>query len=463
MADSKYIKAIMKQAGMLAAITMYRLYREEPSFPILLKPQDKEEFSLDFIESNNLPDLLCNLKHQDQLPYQILAHPIDVYLAQGKLTSVRLEIQSHQHFPFSCVLFVPYQVQPSFNLFPVICQSTTLNHIDSALQDFYEGANELLIPSTTISFWQSYFSAQPQDIEPSLPLLHDIQIKKEILALPQHYRPYLQVHVPNWMYEDRLIEQIKQLPKLYMNGKVVWGALIHTTLQMFEPTGDNAVGEILIDPKGQTSAEELQEIAQKLEILQAGKIARSQDQQDYIQQHENEKVRLIDYPCPRSLTVKKLKIIHIWFWRTHLPNGMLSQSYFPILIHDNEKVEVATVLPAWFWPKKIREIWLAQSEKKFGHNYDLTASIFRSLRQTQSIVPGVPSYQLMPQLNQIFKDTSYESTDQVKVKVKKPCSPIVKTKLKRIKKRHTVNWSAWLTRFVVLILAAKVIFELVRY
>lgn len=501
---AKYLIPLMKQAGLVVAIATHQLKKDSNLTPIVLKPRGKNEFSLDFlVDSNDIVNTRKDLElNPNKLMHQIFVSDSHAYLPSGKIRAIRLEIRNYGVLPFELTLVVPYVFQPQFKIFSAIRYSHTILHeeqFDYAMEQFYISAFEFIDPLTKKSLWEQYFSEREYHFLPdgcTSTVLHeteecfgkaipshlvkkisvhsvnqytnpfkDVVLEKELKKLPYQYRNYLQVLPPNWLKEDYLYHQIKQIPHLYRNGYVVWGAVIRINTQMFEPQGDNGVGEVLFDPTGRMHPEELQEIAQKLHKLKET-VPREKDQYDYVQVTKNEKRRLVNYDCPESICSVGLKICSVWFWRPHLPNGMLSMSYLPFIIQNKTNVNEAMVLPAWFWLASFRRRWLMQSKKKFGLDYDLTPSIFKSLEHTKSIVPGAHPAQLKPLLSEIFHDEMpIEENGDVKVKVNRPSLEIKEHKVKKrrlLKKRKMSqqDWMKWLTRAVVFVLVVKILFEL---
>lgn len=487
-----YIVQVMQNAGMLAAITSYQLKQEGKVNTTLLKPKVDNSYSLNFfLNGENITDLIDNLNVNPQtLPYQILAHQSYAYLPTGKIKAIRLEIRNYDLFPFSLVLAIPYVIdKQKFKVFSVVryCHSVlSEKHFDLGMNAFYEAAFSFSDPNSKQSFWRHIFEEKiyyfpkrslintlfnepeacfSEAIHVNKPQqrkkivyenpFQDIKINKEIYKLPKHYRYYLQVSPPQWVKQDPIYQQVKNYHRLYKEGVVVWAALIDSNDQIFEPTGDNCLGNIVFDPKGQTCPKKLMQIAQKLKNSEP-KEKDQQDFQDYLKRGD----RLVNYPCPKSLAFKDLKLSSILLWRPHLPNGMLMMSCFPIIVPSTSYMSEVMVLPAWFWLPSLRHKWLAMAKEKFGYDYDLTPSIFKSLEHHQSLVPGTPQM-LEPPLTAIFDDENQNNEVCSKVKIRQP---ILDEKPRKIilkyKRARQIDWTKWLTRLVIFSVILKVVTEL---
>lgn len=504
-----YLTTLMKQAGLLAAIATHKLDKNKKFNPILLKPNKDDLFSLEFILDHEMLALVRNhLEHNPRkFPYLFFISDDYAYLPTGRVKALRLEIKSYKTLPFQLVLAIPYEFdQEQLKVYSTIryCESKLLNtQFEVAMNSFYQGAFDFIRPDNKKSLWKEiYQERQYQFPNENLksnsfeftdecfieaisaysqqkPLTEDVEyrnpfanfdINKLIKGLPTHYHRYLQVVAPDWLKKDILYQQIEAMPDLYTNGRVVWAAVVSTKDQMFQPHGDNCTGELVFDPYGKTSPQELIKIAQKLKSIE-GTEPLGKDQLDYLRSYGHENTRLLNYPCPQSICQTPLRINTMWFWRSHFPNGMISMQCFPILIRGTTYVGEVSLLPAWFWPKALRQKWLAAAESRFGKNYDLSVSIFRALEQTQSIVPGVPFNQLVPTLDEIYSQSLSEKlTSNSVVKIKRPCfeseEPIKESQVKKqievIKRKENrkIDWEKWFASFVFLTVLLKLVFEL---
>lgn len=461
-------RKIFYDAGFLAAYALYMVIDGDHFVPTISAP--RQDGPSDLIRlTSNLPEiegldyLQNNPKHY---PYQIYSEDTYAHLDTGRSDAIRLEIRNYTSNAFKLTLVIPYQAHSEhhvgkiFNAVRYNATSLTENQLEASLAEFYESAAAFMSPISQKSLWNEFFeenlyplpsqitatkdflliqqrrfkaallNIQPslhQKISPSFSceneIYHndfsDIQIQDEILKLPKKYRRYLQVEIPQWLIGDELYKQILAMPTLYQQGKIVWGCVVDTPEVMYHAGDEHCVGEIIYDPTGRTTPSKLVELAQQLYQLR-GKKARHSDQLMYIQHTNTEHSRLSYHPYPASLSEHPIRISNIWFWQDHLPNGMLSMSYFPIIIcHDEKYLGQAMVLPAWFWPKKLRDEWLTISIKKMGKNLDLTTTLFKNLedekhKNHEQSLGWLPKLSLIFQQYEIQRDKKQITTHFLK-------------------------------------------------
>lgn len=200
--------------------------------------------------------------------------------------------------------------------------------------------------------------------------LASIHISQLVDQLPANLRPYLQVVPPDWLIHDRAYyQQIAALPKLYREGRVVWAALVQANIKMFQLWPDHYTGEIVYDPTGQTDAATLLRCAQQIFALK-GSLPSEYDQRSYLLNLEKERSGVFNTAFPQSLAALPLLTSSIWFWRPHLPDGMVTQRLFPVVVSDDaEFAGHVTVLPCLFWPAELHDSWLKSSFDLFAERY----------------------------------------------------------------------------------------------
>jgi hypothetical protein len=445
-------RKIFYDAGFLAAYALYMVIDGDHFVPTISAPRSDGPSDLIRLTSN-LPEiegldyLQNNPKHR---PYQIYSEDTYAHLDTGRSDAIRLEIRNYTGDTFKLSLVIPYQAHSEYRVGKILnavrynATSLNENQLEAALAEFYESAAAFISPISQKSLWNEFFEEDLQlrpsqkiatkdflliqqrrfktalnTIQPSLhqktspnfscenEIYHnhfsDIHIQDEIFKLPKKYRRYLQVEIPQWLIGDELYKQVLAMPALYQQGHVVWGCVVDTPESMYHAGDEHCVGEIIYDPTGRTTPAKLSELAQQLYQLR-GKKARHPDQVMYIQHANTEHSRLSYHPYPASLSEYPVRISNIWFWRDHLPNGMLSMTYFPIVIcHDEKHLGQAMVLPAWFWPKKLRDEWLTISLKKMGKNLDLTTTLFKNL-EDEKHKNHEESLGRLPNLSLIFQE-----------------------------------------------------------
>lgn len=186
-------------------------------------------------------------------------------------------------------------------------------------------------------------------------------IKKYIAQLSKQQLAYLQIIPPSWMQipdHDAYLKQINHLSHLYKEGRVVMAHIVQANRLLF--SDDNACScpaEIVYDISGKATIDELALTAHQLFQLKHT-TPDDPELQKYAEHLSNEHTQLFSH-VPKVITNKDLVTTTMFIWRPHLPNGVLSYGYFPILISDTHQ-GVATVLPAQFWQNsELYQNWIA--------------------------------------------------------------------------------------------------------
>lgn len=189
----------------------------------------------------------------------------------------------------------------------------------------------------------------------------DFNMVSHIAKISKYELPYLQIVPPSWMQDlnySAYLKQIHHLSHFYKEGRVVMAHIVQANRMLF--SDDNACScpaEIVYDIKGETSTDELSKVARQLYQLK-NTTPDDPELKKYAEHITSENTQLFNH-VPKVLTDKELVTNTIFIWRPHLPNGILSLGYFPILISDTYQ-DVATVLPARFWQdSELYQDWLA--------------------------------------------------------------------------------------------------------
>lgn len=444
------IKKAMTFAGFLAASSTFHvqdggthqptkmIYFDGKAHLVTLMADDPVSMGLKELEEN-----------QGNHPYQSFAYDMYANLPTGRTDAFAIEIRGYGNDSFQLSFIVPYQKKDKEHDFQI--HSVAMNmektpfqpsKMQAAIDAFYEGAFSFISPYTKKSLWKDCFTdvVIPElDTQPATSEFLNTQERRFIEALahatpketpqqtdsnseqdevaasyrdmiagidvphlvdqlPLKYRSYLQVVPPPWMKGDELYSQITAMPSLYRTGKVVWAALVQANSLMFKSEGASCPGEIIFDPTGQTDIHTLLNAAKQLFALK-GTTPEQEDQRKYAEHLTDERTRLINFPFPQSLAPLPLRMSSVWFWRMHLPDGMLTLSYFPIIVSDQALGE-AIVLPSLFWPDVFKKYWYAASkEKNNGQVIDLEATVIRRMDEGKQ---DLPESMLEPRLPLIF-------------------------------------------------------------
>lgn len=215
-------------------------------------------------------------------------------------------------------------------------------------------------------------------------------LAKHILQASHHEQGYLQVYVSDNLIKDELYRQVEATEDLYRYGKVVWGVVIKSDAALTKPISEEerdtpfanhrvSCADILFDPSGQARVEDLQAKASQLmdAIGTVNQPSNTTPDVAFYQLHyQDDTSRVFNLAYPASIAVTNYRITTSWIWRRHLPNGMLSNSIVPIIIHTNayqnkaEQGEIM-VLPSQLWDKAYYHYWLSLAYEQFGQDYDL--------------------------------------------------------------------------------------------
>jgi len=168
-------------------------------------------------------------------------------------------------------------------------------------------------------------------------------------------RAGLQIPMPAWMEKDALRQSFDLYPRLWGDGKVVWGMLVQANGALFEDGTFNAPGEVVYDPSGRADIDALgyasHQIGQLKHTQPANPALRAIA--DYL---TNEMVRVRGMRVPPSISAYPLLISTVFFCREHLPNHKLEGGHFPLLINERYP-GVVMVLPSRWWPDELVDEW----------------------------------------------------------------------------------------------------------
>ena len=240
-------------------------------------------------------------------------------------------------------------------------------------------------------------------------------LAKHILQASHHEQSYLQVYVSDNLIKDELYRQVEATEDLYRYGKVVWGVVIKSDAALTEPMSEEerdtpfanhrvSCADILFDASGQARVEDLQAKASQL-MDAIGKVNQppnaAPDVAFYQLHCQDDTSRVFNLAYPASIAATNYRITTSWIWRRHLPNGMLSNSIVPIIIHTTayqnkaEQGEIM-VLPSQLWDKAYYHYWLSLAYEQFGQDYDLLPYIHWQQKYAQDSTDAATQKRLWP-------------------------------------------------------------------
>ena len=251
-------------------------------------------------------------------------------------------------------------------------------------------------------------------------------LAKYILQASHHEQSYLQVYVSDNLIKDELYRQVEATEDLYRYGKVVWGVVINSDAELAEPMSEEerdtpfanhrvSCADILFDPSGQARVEDLQDKASQLmDAVGIDQPTNAMPDVAFYQLHcQDDTSRVFNLAYPASIAATNYRITSSWIWRRHLPNGMLSNSVVPIIIHTHayqnkaEQGEIM-VLPSQLWDKAYYHYWLSLAYEQFGQDYDLLPYIHWQQKYAQDSTDAATQKRLWPK----FKPNRAPSREQ---------------------------------------------------
>ena len=438
-------------AGELAGWNMLSAFDNSINTPksIILDDNGKKTIVSHMVESaEDMQALYQKLADNPRnKPYALLSEDIYINLPGGRTDAIAIQLQIYTEPKLSLRWIVPYRNAENprgFVIYPLVNNDgdIPLEYLPALAQAFYRGARAITSPFHETDFWSVYavdshdlFIAEPpaavwspdrfQPESSKIILFTELQhtvvadssafpqldshlnINQAINRLQANQRHYLQTVIPEWMKTDDLFSQISAMPKLYREGKVVWAAVVQANNLLFSPdNGASAPAEVVFDPTGQTSPEQL--IAAR-DTLYALKNTQPEDEaaRRYAEHLTGESSRLFNFPYPQNLGENDLVCSTVWIWCMHLPDGMLSMPVFPILYHPDTDGRIMP-LPARFWPEALYRQWIQQSMQEHGSNCDLLPTILAQEKQGSPFESRHLQNQVFPPLTRLFPNHEAE-------------------------------------------------------
>jgi hypothetical protein len=172
---------------------------------------------------------------------------------------------------------------------------------------------------------------------------------------------YLKVSPPSWCKKgkDDLFEFYRDFMMLMRHGRVVWGNLVQANNILFAAGAQDAPGSVVYckEPYWHDELRRLAEIGTQLTALKEGS-GNSPQEKQIGRWLADEMTRFVAHPVPTTLAGDAPVLTGcLMFIRKHLPGGVLSTSYFPLLVHD--EIRTVAVLPARFWDGAMVDIWMS--------------------------------------------------------------------------------------------------------
>ena len=144
---------------------------------------------------------------------------------------------------------------------------------------------------------------------------------------------------------------------LFRKGRIGWGALVEADDGVFAQGGDDLPGVLVFSEDEYFDARpaELAAVGARLAGLKAAGAAASVEAGRFAQNVRNDSGRPLGVPVPAALSPKEPMLSSFIAIRAHLPDGLLSGDWFPVLIHPSSVVPM--IVPHAFWPPAMLTAW----------------------------------------------------------------------------------------------------------
>lgn len=175
-------------------------------------------------------------------------------------------------------------------------------------------------------------------------------------------KPYHVIVEPDYFKESTTTNPLEVLFRdqatLITEGIIVWGAILQANTLLFETGDSDHPAGILfsLDPYFDDHPEALQEIAHYL-YSQKGLQTPDPEIADFAELITDEHTFRFNLKLPVSRTRgREVYFTTTLIARKHLPNGILSQSFFPYLVLP-DVTDASMVLPSAYWHSDFVEAW----------------------------------------------------------------------------------------------------------
>ncbi|HXA46264.1 MAG TPA: hypothetical protein VNW52_01440 [Burkholderiaceae bacterium] len=161
---------------------------------------------------------------------------------------------------------------------------------------------------------------------------------------------------PAWAKDDKLRLLFDNQIKIMREGCVVWGAVVQANANLFVSNSDDGAPlDVLYDPRGRLSPEDLIALAQSVYAL---KEKRPSDPAliPLYDHFRNGFTRAIGLDVPSTFVPYPLKVSSTYFERKNFPGRKLAQHVIPLLISDIY-LGLVVPLPSRLWPAELLAQW----------------------------------------------------------------------------------------------------------
>ena len=164
---------------------------------------------------------------------------------------------------------------------------------------------------------------------------------------------------PEWMSAsgDPVRIFYEKQETLFRKGRIGWGALVEADDGVFARGDDDLPGVLVYSEDEYFDARpaELAAVGARLVELKAAGAVGSFEPSRFAQSVRNDSGRPLGIAVPAALSPKEPMLSSFIAIRSHLPDGLLSGDWFPVLIHPSSVVPM--IVPHTFWPPAMLTAW----------------------------------------------------------------------------------------------------------
>jgi hypothetical protein len=176
------------------------------------------------------------------------------------------------------------------------------------------------------------------------------------------HQTYLKIPRPKWAGQDRLNTFFEYQNTLLKQGFITWGATVQANNHLFYSGKKDLPAEVVFctNPQQTANPDALAVIARNLYRLK-NTTPEDPELAKFAAKLTDEYDRHFGIPLPQSLSPEFPAELSTFFVaRRHLPNGYLSQSYFPLLVAP-DRPRVVMILPSRYWSEAMVDWWIGKT------------------------------------------------------------------------------------------------------
>lgn len=174
---------------------------------------------------------------------------------------------------------------------------------------------------------------------------------------------YLPLWRPTWCHQgDGLWQTLEYQWQIFKEGRIVWAHIVQANVDLFEPGTKDCPASIVFCPDDSVNVgvDVLSYAARSLFALK-GTFPKDPELLDIAKKVTDEYSRTFGLLVPKRLSSGyELYEATTFIARKHLPNQMLTGSFFPLLV-TCRKPYYSLPLPARYWPKQFVDAWCRQA------------------------------------------------------------------------------------------------------